>query len=314
LELLYKLNEYSYSSEESPDSLDQESEFLTSTKNLTLITKKSFNLPERRFFVHQAFNMNPMNFVDPWGEGIFKDLWNADWGWAAKQTGKDLARHTWGTVRQMGNTAGFAVESAVKTVGFVEDKTWDIADFFGSKLGLFERGDLYEDKQLRSFITAVIMMYGVEIINDAKIAIQEVPGMVKRGVSFLNLSKVKMDTAISGRIDEFDEGITARQTSRQLTELAEDAVNESRRLSLKATEKYMNSKVSSDVGLARLFDVYLPKKLSQGKSIKIARGIRNFFEGIDKQYIPLDSPLKLNNIPEVIGAFVKEVIVLISNL
>jgi hypothetical protein len=71
LELLYKLNEYSYSSEESPDSLNQESEFLTSTKNLTLKTKKSTNLRKCRFFVYQAFNMNPINFLDPMGEEYY---------------------------------------------------------------------------------------------------------------------------------------------------------------------------------------------------------------------------------------------------
>jgi hypothetical protein len=58
--------------EECPDSLNQKSEFLTSTKNLTLKTKKSFNLRKCRFFGYQAFNMNPINFVDPWGEDVVK--------------------------------------------------------------------------------------------------------------------------------------------------------------------------------------------------------------------------------------------------
>jgi hypothetical protein len=82
LELLYKLNEYVLLERECLESLNQEPEFLTSTKNLTLKTKKSTNLPERRFFVHQAFNMNPINFVDPLGTQarggngwIYTNLW-----------------------------------------------------------------------------------------------------------------------------------------------------------------------------------------------------------------------------------------------
>ncbi len=40
--------------------------------------------------LYQAFNMNPINFVDPYGKNIFKDIWNADWGFFFGESGHSL--------------------------------------------------------------------------------------------------------------------------------------------------------------------------------------------------------------------------------
>jgi hypothetical protein len=92
-----------------------------------------------------------------------------------------------------------------------------------------------------------------------------------------------MDTAISGRIDEFDEvlGITARQTSRQLTELAEDAFNEGMRMHIGVNSKIQRLDNAAGKGAENILENFTRSPISRffrfdtGKYKRVKRALRN---------------------------------------
>jgi RHS repeat-associated protein len=150
--------------------------------------------------VYQGFNMNPINFLDPLGEGIFKDLWNADWGWATKQTGKDLARHTWGGVKQIGSTIAFIVDAVLRTTKLIDDAAWKVTDMVGWKLGIWEENGIYEDKQFRNLVCAYYFANSTTFTKAGKLVlnkIRKVPGKVE---FFRSKTRVKSTSTSSGSV------------------------------------------------------------------------------------------------------------------
>jgi RHS repeat-associated protein len=88
--------------------------------------------------LYQAFNQNPVNFIDPFGRNIFEDLCNADWGFFFGETGHSLWNvaslgtlnkveqqknlGTWGGVLQSTGSAGASISNTV-TFG-LQDKIY----------------------------------------------------------------------------------------------------------------------------------------------------------------------------------------------
>ncbi|MFC2155800.1 RHS repeat domain-containing protein [Acidobacteriota bacterium] len=112
--------------------------------------------------LYQAFNTNPLNFVDPFGRVT---AWTSGRGPIPTmnlQTGNTFLDYTiMNALNSTVNLISFLFNMATGAFGYVDDQMWNAADFAASKIGIIERGDWSNDPQFRAFFDALMVQYAM---------------------------------------------------------------------------------------------------------------------------------------------------------